>query len=70
MEHLAFLLEREVIIALAVVGAFIATAGSYLVRPGSDANPKTARFILRAGYAITWTSVGLFIVAGFATAYR
>jgi len=70
MEYLAFLLEREVVITLAIVGAVIATVGSFMVRRTSDIDPKFARTVLRTGYAITWASVGLFIVAGFASAYQ
>lgn len=65
MRELAFLLERDLIIALAFSGAFIATVGSYLVHRKTTVNPKTARYILRFGYGVSFFSVGLFIVAGF-----
>ncbi|NQU61109.1 MAG: hypothetical protein HQ512_08260 [Rhodospirillales bacterium] len=65
MEFLAPLLQRQIIIALAVVGAVIATAGSVLLKKESRISTKTARFILKSGYAITWVSLGLFIAAGF-----
>lgn len=69
MSALAFLLEREFIIALALGGAIVATIGSFLVRRRSRVAPQYARFILQSGYALTYFSVGLFIVAGFAMAY-
>lgn len=65
MEFLAPLLQRNIIIALAVIGAVIATAGSYLLKKESRVKSKTARFVLRTGYAITWISIALFITAGF-----
>ena len=61
MEFPAYLLEQNTIIALAIVGAVIATGGSYILKK----NPKRGRFILKSGYAITWLSVALFIAAGF-----
>lgn len=65
MEFLAPLLQRNIIIALAVIGAVIATAGSYLLKKKSRVKSKTARFVLITGYAITWISIALFITAGF-----
>ena len=65
MELLAPLLHRSVIVALAIGGCVIAVIGSVLLRRGSSANPKLARFILRSGYAISWASVALFITTGF-----
>ena len=32
--------------------------------PAASLLPRIARFVLRAGYAITWGSVGIFIAAG------
>ena len=69
MSALAFLLERESIIALALSGAMIATVGSYMVRRQTKIRPQLAHFVLRLGYALTFVSVAFFIVAGFATAY-
>ena len=69
MSAFAFLLEREFIIALALGGAIVATIGSFLVRRKSRVPPQYARFILQSGYVLTYFSVGLFIVAGFAMAY-
>ncbi len=69
MELVDFLLQRRIIIALAIMGAAVATLGNYLGREKSRTDPRTARLILRLGYGITWTSVALFIVAGFMSAY-
>lgn len=65
MEFFKSLLQREVFIGFAIAGAIIATIGSYLVNRPSGIDPRVAKFILRAGYAITWTSVAIFIAAGF-----
>ena len=65
MEFLAPFLQRNIIIALAVIGAVIATSGSFLLKKESRIEPKVARFILKSGYAITWLSIALFIAAGF-----
>ena len=65
MELLDAILQRPVVIALAVVGAVVATLGGYLLRSGSRVNPRLARLTLRTGYAVTWTSIAIFIVMGF-----
>ena len=65
MEFLAPFLQRNIIIALAVIGAMIATAGSILLKKEFRIKPKVARFIMKTGYAITWASIALFITAGF-----
>ena len=65
MQPPGLLLQREVIIALALAGGVISTAGGYLLRKNSSTNPETARFILRTGYAVSWTSVAAFIAVGF-----
>ena len=70
MSAFAFFLEREFIIAVALGGAIISTIGSYFVHRTTTTSPQLARFVLRLGYGLTFFSVGLFIVAGFATAYR
>lgn len=69
MELLDEFLQRSVIISLAVVGAIIATLGSYLMRESSRVNRRFARIIVRTGYAIAWLSVAIFIVAGFRSGY-
>jgi hypothetical protein len=65
MELLDLVLQRPVVIALAIAGAAVATVGSVLLRQGSRVDPKTARLILRVGYGITWISIAIFIAAGF-----
>ncbi len=65
MEFLTPLLQREVIISLAIVGAIIATGGGMLIKKPETIDPGLARLILRLGYAVSWGSVVLFILAGF-----
>ena len=69
MEILDALLERRIIISLAIAGALVATLGSYLLRDSSGVEPRTARRVLRAGYGLAWLSVALFIAAGFRSGY-
>ena len=70
MSAMDFLLQREVIITLAIGGAVIATVGNYLLRGASSTvPPDTARFILRLGYGISFSSIAFFIVAGFMSGY-
>jgi hypothetical protein len=68
MEVLTPVLQREVMIALAVVGVLAATAGSYMLgrskREGRSGS-RLGRFVLRSGYACTCGSIVIFIVAGF-----
>ena len=56
-----WLLSRETIIALAVVGGLLALAASAL-EPRMGAH--RARLLNRAGYAVTAVSMALFIVVG------
>ena len=65
MEVLAFLTSRTFIFSVALLGAAIATIGSYLMREGSSYSPERAKLITRSGYGVTWVSVAAFIVAGF-----
>ena len=65
MDLLEAVLQRSVIITLAIAGAAVAMVGTALLRKGSRVDPRIARFVLRAGYAIAWVSVGIFITAGF-----
>ena len=69
MEQLSFLLEREMIIGLGIFGAIIATAGNFLLHAKSSFPKKYARYVMLFGYGLTWVSIGLFIIAGFAAAY-
>ncbi|MGI9301210.1 MAG: hypothetical protein ACR2RB_00675 [Gammaproteobacteria bacterium] len=66
MDFVDALLQRPVIIALAIAGGGLATVGSVLLRKGGQDLPNnTARFVLRLGYVCAWVSVGLFVAAGF-----
>jgi len=65
MELLDLVIQRPVVITLAIVGAAVATLGSVLLRKSSRVDPKTARLILRLGYGISGASIAIFIVAGF-----
>ena len=56
--------DRIVIIALAVVGACLATAGS-LWRSRSRRGARLAHVVLWAGYLVSAASVMLFVAAGF-----
>ena len=59
-----FLTDRTLIIALAIVGACLATAGSVWRSRGRN----TARWrnvMLWAGYIVSFASVILFVTAGF-----
>ena len=58
------LTERTTIIALAIVGGCLATAGS-LWRSRSRASARLAQLVLWAGYLVSLTSVALFVAAGF-----
>ena len=57
--------QRPNIIALALIGAGLATVGADAVAGRLRIGPKLARWLLRCGYTAMWTSVTLFIVAGF-----
>jgi hypothetical protein len=61
VELLALIAGRPVVIALAVVGAIMATLGRHPGRLGE----RGARFVLHLGYGLSGASVALFIVAGF-----
>jgi hypothetical protein len=65
MDLLDAILQRWVVILLAVTGGITATVGSLLQRKGVLVNPRLAKLVTRLGYAITWISVGIFIVMGF-----
>lgn len=65
MELLALIAGRPVVIALAVLGAVVATFGNWLMRHPGRLGERGARFVLRLGYGLTGASVLLFIVAGF-----
>ena len=65
MEFFAPILQRNVIITLAIIGGVIATIGNFLVQNKSNTIPRFSKLILKSGYTITWTSVALFIATGF-----
>lgn len=56
------LLQREVVIALAIIGAAAATVGAWLRHRGTSAAAGQALYW--GGYTITGISVALFILAG------
>ncbi len=57
---LDILTQREVVIAVAIIGAVIVTLDSRLNRKATPRKPWT-----RIGYLVTGCSVLLFIIAGF-----
>jgi hypothetical protein len=59
-----FLTDRTLIIALAIVGACLATAGS-MWRSRSRNTARWGNVMLWAGYLVSLASVILFITAGF-----
>ena len=65
MEILMFIMQREVIIALAVGGALLATIGNVLDVKGLLIGHKSAQVIRKSGYAVSWLSVAFFIAVGF-----
>ena len=65
MEFLAPILQRNVIITLAIIGGVIATIGNYMVQKKPNTIPGFSKLILKSGYTLTWTSVALFIATGF-----
>ncbi len=80
IDALIFISQRPFVISLAVLGALLVTAGALLAKPqrstsGSgnkmsvpaphDNKSPLARHLTSAGYAITFASIVLFIIAGF-----
>lgn len=65
MDLIDAILQRWVVILLAVTGGIIVVAGSLLPRRSTRISRRLAKFVTRVGYAITWISVGIFIVMGF-----
>jgi hypothetical protein len=57
-------MQREVIIALAVGGALLATVGNFLDVKGLLIGHKSAQVIRKSGYAVSWLSVAFFIAVG------
>ena len=65
LDWLEQITQRQNVISLAVVGAVFATLGAGAVARRLRIGPRSARWLLRCGYTAMWTSVALFIVAGF-----
>lgn len=63
IEFLTFIAQRPVVIALAITGALLVTAGSYMAKPGHTT--VRSRSVTKLGYVLTGLSVVLFITAGF-----
>ena len=57
--------QRPNIVAMAIIGACFASAGTDAVARRLGIAPALARWLLRCGYGAMWASVALFIVAGF-----
>ena len=64
MDLLQSVTDHTLIVMLAIAGGVIATVGSVLGQREA-VSPKLARILLWSGYAVSFASVGLFIVAGF-----
>lgn len=64
-EWLGQVTERSNIITLAIIGAGLSALGADAVAHRLRIGPRFARWLLRCGYTAMWTSVALFIVAGF-----
>jgi hypothetical protein len=58
------LTDRTMIIALAIAGACLATAGS-LLRSRSRNTARWAHLMVWAGYLVSLASVALFVATGF-----
>ena len=65
MEILTFMMERELIIALAVCGALLAMIGNFLDVKGLLIGKNSAKALRKSGYAMSWLSVACFIAVGF-----
>ena len=68
MEFLSTFFTREVVIWLAVLGAVIATIGSFFLKAYEGKHLRKAwlsKLLMRSGYGITWLSVLIFIIIGF-----
>ena len=65
MELIGVLADKVVIVALAVLGAIMATAGGFLGVRSTRAIARLGRMMMWTGYVITFASVMLFVVAGF-----
>ncbi|MGE0854667.1 MAG: hypothetical protein AB7E80_17310 [Hyphomicrobiaceae bacterium] len=65
-ELISSLAQRHVVIALAILGAVLVTAGTLMSNANPNAPPRPVpRALTRIGYVLTIASVMLFIAAGF-----
>lgn len=65
MELLALLAQRPVIATLAIAGAVLVMVASMTRRADDAQSARRADILSKAGYAVTFASIILFIVAGF-----
>ncbi|SVB04206.1 uncharacterized protein METZ01_LOCUS157060 [marine metagenome] len=65
MSGLEFLLQKHIIIALAIAGASLVTLGAYLKKNDILTRSKVVVLLIRIGYFFTWISVFIFILSGF-----
>lgn len=63
-----WLVSRSTVVILAVIGALVALAASFL-RARGWGRPEHLAALNRAGYGCMWASVALFIYAGFRSGY-
>jgi hypothetical protein len=66
LELLNTVAQRPVVAVLAIAGALLVSAGAMAASPDRKAPPRaSAQYLTIAGYALTMTSIFLFIAAGF-----
>ncbi|MCC0010808.1 MAG: hypothetical protein H6875_10215 [Hyphomicrobiaceae bacterium] len=66
LEFLASVAQRQNVIALAIVGALLVTAGALAARPDAKEPPRPlSRQLTLTGYVLTGVSMLLFIIAGY-----
>lgn len=75
IDALIFMSQRPVVITLAVLGALLVTAGALAQKPKAARSISAhqrpiARRLTTSGYAITFASILLFIIAGFVSDLR
>jgi len=61
---LNILSQRSIYISMAVIGAVLVVVGN-VISLKLKSIPRLGKFILKLGYLATWSSVVLFIYAGF-----
>jgi len=65
LDVVAAMATRPIIIALAIAGALLVITASLMKGSGTEAPTGRLALISRLGYALTFISITLFIVAGF-----